>query len=168
MVVIASSLSARASAQPVRAWELAGGYQTLDNNQDKVTLRGWTADAAVRIIPWLAAVAETGGVRETIFEVELRQFALLGGVRAAAGIGPLVEFVQLVAGLSRSTGIVVGESQTEDAFALQPGGGVELPFGGRFAARVQIDRRSILGGPFISDQRHEIRLAASLVVHPRR
>ena len=167
-MIMFCSLSGRAAAQPVRAWEIAGGFQTLDNNQDKATLRGWTVDAAVRLIPWLAAVAETGGARQTIFEVELHQFALLGGVRAAAGIGPLIEFVQLVAGLSRSTGIVFGESQTEDAFALQPGGGVELPFGGRFAARVQIDRRSILGGPFISDQRHEIRLAASLVLYPHR
>jgi hypothetical protein len=170
IVVIVSSLPIRGSAQSTRAWEIAGGYQSIDNQQDKATLRGWTADAAARLLPWLSAVVETGAARQTIFDVELRQFALLGGARAAARIGPFTEFVQLVAGVSHSPTTVLGESAADDgvAFTLQPGGGVDIPLGSRFAARAQIDRRSILGGEFIADQRHEIRLAALLVLHPRR
>src|SRR5262245_22465883 len=133
VLVIVSSLPVRASAQSTRAWEIAGGYQTVDDSLDRVTLRGWTADAAVRLMPWLSAVGETGAARRTVFEIELRQFALLGGARAAARIGPLTEFVQLVAGLSRSGSTVLGESQNEsNAFALQPGIGVDVPLGGLF------------------------------------
>jgi hypothetical protein len=47
---------------------------------------------------------------------------------------------------------------------------VDIPLGrgSRFAARLQIDRRAILGGPFITDDRHDIRLGAALVYAPRR
>jgi len=167
--VIISSVPVRALAQTTRAWEIAGGYQSVDNPQDRVTLLGWTAGAAVRLMPWLSAVGETGAARRTVFEIELRQFALLGGARAAARIGPFTEFVQLVAGVSRSGSTVLGESRNEgNAFALQPGAGVDVPLGGAFAARFQIDRRSLFGGEFVSDDRHEVRLAAALVFHPRR
>ncbi|HMD36046.1 MAG TPA: hypothetical protein VKH42_13805 [Vicinamibacterales bacterium] len=169
VLVIISSQPARASAQSTRAWEIAGGYQTVDDPLDRVTLLGWTADAAVRLMPWLSAVGETGAARRTIFEIELRQLALLGGARAAARIGPFTEFVQILAGVSRSGSTVLGESRDEgSAFALQPGGGVDVSLGDAFAARFQIDRRSLLGGEFVSDDRHEIRLAAVLVFHSRR
>lgn len=169
VLVIISSPPARASAQSTRAWEIAGGYQTVDDPLDRVTLRGWTADAAVRLVSWLSAVGETGAARRTVFEIELRQFALLGGARAAARIGPFTEFVQLMAGLSRSGSTILGDSVNEgNAFALQPGIGVDVPLGGLFAARFQIDRRWLLGGEFVADDRHEARLAAALVYHPRR
>ena len=169
VIVIISSLTARASAQSTRSWEIAGGYQTVDDPLDRVTLRGWTADAAVRLMPWLSAVGETGSARRTILEIELRQLALLGGARAAARIGPFTEFVQLVAGLSRSGSTILGENRNEsDAFALQPGIGVDVPLGGLVAARFQVDGRWLLGGEFVSDDRHEVRLAASFVFHSRR
>jgi hypothetical protein len=170
VVVIVCSLPIGAAAQPVRAWEVAGGYQTIDNVQDRVSLLGWTADAAVRVIPWLSAVGETGAASRTVGDVALHQFAVLGGARAAARIGPFSEFVQLLAGASRSPSEVLGESVPDNgySFTLQPGGGVDIPLGGRFAARLQIDRRSFVGGEFAAEDRHEIRLSAALVFHPLR
>jgi hypothetical protein len=169
VLIIVSSLPVRASAQSTRAWEIAGAYQAIDDSLDRVTLRGWTADAAVRLLPWLSAVGETGAASRTVFEIELRQFALLGGARAATRIGPFTEFVQLVAGLSRSGSTILGESRNEgNAFALQPGIGVDVPLGAPFAARFQVDGRWLFSGAFVSDDRHEVRLVAGLVFHPLR
>jgi len=172
--MILFSLAPRAAsaqvAQAARPWEVAAGYQLLDDPQDRVTLRGWMLDATLRLTPWLSAVGETGAAARTILDVEIRQFAVLGGARATARIGPFAEFVQLTAGIARSGSTVFGESSSDTAFALQPGGGVDVPLGrgSRFAARLQIDRRAILGGPFNADDRHNIRLGAALVYAPRR
>ncbi len=150
-------------AQSVRAWEVAAGYQTLDDPQDRVTLRGWMLEAALRLTPWLSAVGETGAAARTILDVEIRQFAVLGGARASARIGPFT-------GVAQSASTVFGESSSDTAFALQPGGGVDIPLGreSRLALRLQIDRRAILGGPFETDDRHDVRFGAALVYAPRR
>ncbi len=127
-------------------------------------------EAALRLTPWLSAVGETGAAARTILDVEIRQFAVLGGARASARIGPFTEFVQLTAGVAQSGSTVFGESSSDTAFALQPGGGVDIPLGreSRLALRLQIDRRAILGGPFETDDRHDVRFGAALVYAPRR
>ena len=172
--MILFSLAPRAAsaqvAQATPPWEVAAGYQSLDDPLDRVTLRGWMLDATLRLTPWLSAVGETGAAARTILDVEIRQFAVLGGARATARIGPFAEFVQLTAGIARSGSTVFGESSSDTAFALQPGGGVDIPLGrgSRFAARLQIDRRAILGGPFNTDDRHDVRLGGALVYASRR
>ena len=168
--MILLTFATRASAQTVRAWEIAGGYQALDDPQDRVTLRGWMIDAGVRLMPWLAAIVEIGNAARIVGDVEIRQFGTLGGARAAARIGPVTEFVQLIAGAARSGSTVFGQSMADTTFALQPGGGVDIPLGrrNRVAVRLQIDRRAILGGPFQADDRHDVRLGAALVYAPRR
>src|ERR1041385_1909074 len=95
--------SPRVSAQPVAGWEAAAGFESLADPQDRVTLLGWTADAAFAAKAWLWAVVETGRATRTVELVTLRQAAVLGGMRARAEIGPFVEFDQLVAGAARSS-----------------------------------------------------------------
>lgn len=160
--------STRASAQAVAfhgGWEAAAGFESLADPQDRVTLLGWTADAAFAAKPWLWAVVETGRATRTIELITLRQLAVLAGLRARAQIGPFVEFVQVVAGAARSESTVLGDSSADTAVALQPGIGVDLPLGSpsRWLLRVQIDRRSLTGGPFHTEDRHNVRIAASIV-----
>jgi hypothetical protein len=73
--------------------------------------------------------------------VRLRQQAFTGGFRASARIGRLTEFAQLLAGTTRGTGTVYGMTTTTRTFALQPGLGVDYPFGGALAARAELDVR---------------------------
>src|ERR1043166_3798193 len=137
--------SPRVSAQPVGGWEAAAGFESLADPQDRVTLLGWTADAAFAAKAWLWAVVETGRATRTVELVTLRQAAVLGGMRARAEIGPFVEFAQLVAGAARSESTVLDDSSADTAFALQPGIGLDFPWGipSRWLIRLEIDRRYV-------------------------
>ncbi|HYM24832.1 MAG TPA: hypothetical protein VEU08_16565 [Vicinamibacterales bacterium] len=167
VIIILCSTALCAGAQPVRSWELAGGYTRANDSPNLVTLNGWLADGGVRITPWLAAIVEASDVRTTIVDVTLRTASVVAGPRAAARIGPFVEFVQLTSGWGQFRSTVFDETTSDNHLLLQPGGGLDVPFKSRFAARFQVDRRMILGGELDAQDRHQLRLAVCLVVLSR-
>src|SRR5579872_1407470 len=124
VIMILFSRTAGADAQPVRSWEVAGGYARVNDSPNLVNLSGWLADGGMEITPWLAAVAEASDARTTILDVTLRTIAVTAGPRAAARIGPFVEFAQLTAGWAQFRSTVFDDTTAGNHFVLQPGGGV--------------------------------------------
>jgi hypothetical protein len=128
---------------------------------------GWLAGAAWQTRDWLAIVADASGHRKTLHtfdsDVKLSYFAAMGGVRASAPIGPLVEFGQVLAGVLYGRGSAFGATVTESAFAIQPGGGVDMPLGRRLRARAEVDLRLINGSADGRQRTHQVRAVAALV-----
>jgi hypothetical protein len=163
-------LSAPLGAQ--RAWEVSGGYSYLHDPPDATDFpAGWLAGTAITVgpWPWFAVVADVSGHVTSSFDIDLSTFALLGGARASARIGPFTEFAQLAAGVVRAKSTVVGITSAEENAAVQPGGGVDIPLAARLAARLQFDYRLVFGGidAPIADPRHQFRYSLSLVYRHR-
>jgi hypothetical protein len=163
--------SAPASAQ-TRAVELFGGYAFVHDAKNDVSLpTGWLAGGALQIAGFLSAVADVSGGYDTeeAFGADLRVRAhgVFGGGRAAARLGRLTEFAQLLAGLVRGSGSAFGFTDTTTAFALQPGVGVDFPLADRLAARGQLDVRFIRNQPNGNEAGYEYRFSAALVYRIR-
>ena len=175
------ALPQAAAAQAARP-EVFGGYSYLYDpshaivqaNADQNSLRvGWMAGAARPILnDWLAIVGDVSGHRKRRLtfdgDVTLSFQAYMGGVRAAARIGPFIEFAQLLAGVVRSSGSQFGIEVHDSGFALQPGGGLDYPFASRLAARIEFDYRTVDGTDAGRERVHQLRAALSLVVYPWR
>jgi hypothetical protein len=121
---------------------ITGGYQyLLDKSWEdgKKFDKGWMAAVAYKIGEITAVVAEGSGsygkLASTPWTVE--RYAVLGGIKfQAGGEGPR-PFVQFLGGLSRQAGDV----GVVNGLLVQPGGGVDLPFGERLSVRVFGDYR---------------------------
>jgi hypothetical protein len=160
-------LAGSAAAQP-RAVEIAGGYTFVHDAKNDISLpAGWLAGAAISITPWLAAAVDVSGSYKTedAFGAELRfrTHAIVGGGRVHAKLGRATEFAQLLAGLVRGSGTAFGFTDTTNAFALQPGVGLDYPLGDRLAARGQLDVRFIRNQPEGNEAGYEYRFSAAIV-----
>jgi outer membrane protein with beta-barrel domain len=157
-----------ASAQTSHVWEISGGYSYLQDSPDRTNLpAGFAIGAGIGINRWLSAVVDVSRNSHTVFDIDLTTFAILAGVRASAKIGRVLEFGQLVAGRAHASSTVVGVTSRDAGFALQPGAGLDYPAGGRFSGRLQVDFRSIGGGGFGKDPRHDFRFVAAVVYRHR-
>jgi hypothetical protein len=100
---------------------------------------GWLADVAIAPrASSLSLVGEVGGVYRKPAGVLQNLYGFLGGVRFSFRRSTgLVPFGQVLAGLERYSepGFV------ESGFAIQTGGGVELPISAGLTARAQVDFR---------------------------
>jgi outer membrane protein with beta-barrel domain len=153
-----------ASAQTSRAWEIFGGYSYLQDSPDRTDLpAGFAIGAALGINRWLSAVVDVSRNTHTVLDNDLRTYAILAGARASARIGRFLEFGQLVAGRAHASSTVVGVTSGDSGFALQPGAGLDYPVGRAFSGRLQVDFRSITGGGFGKDPRHDFRFVAAVV-----
>jgi hypothetical protein len=165
--------AAPAAAQTTtRAAEIFGGYAFVHDAKNDISLpAGWLGGGAIGIVSWLSAVADvSGGYRtEEAFGIELRMraHAVFGGARAAARLGPVTEFVQLLAGVVRGSGTALGFTETTNAFAIQPGAGVDLPLTDRCAVRSQLDVRFIRNQPNGNEAGYEYRFSAAVVYRIR-
>jgi hypothetical protein len=166
-VVLLLALAARpATAQP--PIEVSGGYALARDPRDEVTLSpGWIAGTAFGLGHAISAVADVSGQYKTIAligtDARLSLYAVLGGLRAAAKIGPFVEFGQLLTGVLRATGSAAGSSTTRHSLTLQPGVGLDYPVTERWAARAQIDFRLIASQPDAANGATQWRFAAAVV-----
>ena len=170
-LVALTCICAPAAAQTPAA-EIFGGYSFVHDPKNDVSLSaGWIAGGALRLSDWLSAVADASGgySTEDAFgaRVRLSAHALLFGARAGARIGRLAEFAQLLAGVVRGSGTAFGFPEATNAFALQPGAGVDYPIARRLAARGQIDVRFIRNKPNGNEAGYEYRFAAALVYRLR-
>jgi hypothetical protein len=165
------SLSADAAAQ-TRAVEVFAGYTFVHDAKNDVSLpAGWLAGGAVQLAGWLSAVADASGSYNTeqLFgaDIQMRAHGVLGGGRASAPLGPLTEFAQLLVGIVRGSGTAFGFTDTANAFAVQPGVGLDYPLTDRLAARGQLDVRFIHNQPGGNQAGYEYRISAALVYRIR-
>jgi hypothetical protein len=168
-MLLCSSVPAAAQA---RAVEVFGGYTFVHDAKNDVSLPiGWLAGGALQITGWLSAVADVSGGYNTeeAFggELQMRAHGVFGGGRAAARLGRVTEFAQLLAGVVRGSGTAFGFTDTTNAFAVQPGVGVDYPLGRRLAARGQLDVRFIRNQPNGNEAGYEYRFSAALVYRIR-
>jgi hypothetical protein len=131
-----------AQAAPRRA-TLAIGYSALRETGDAPATypAGWVVAVASAPAGGIGLVGEIGanyrapaGLRQTLSSYQ-------GGARVAL-TGRLTGFVQFLAGLERFS----EPGFQQNGFALQPGGGVDVPITGRASLRGQADYRIVRVG----------------------
>ncbi|HKB13637.1 MAG TPA: hypothetical protein VKD69_23380 [Vicinamibacterales bacterium] len=164
--------SAAPAAAQSRGVEVFGGYAVVHDAKNDITLpAGWLAGGALQITRWLSAVADvSGGYRtDDLFgaELDMRVHGVVAGGRASARLGRVTEFVQLLGGVVRGSGVAFGFTDTTNAFALQPGVGIDYPLSSRIAARGQLDARFIRNQPAGNEAGYEYRFSVALVYRVR-
>ena len=165
LLALALTMPARAAAQEVPPLEVAGGYTFLDSSEIVDAFgAGWLVGGAWNATRWLALAIEVNDSgqqqSEGFLHVEASFFTILAGPRAAASVGRLRPFVQLLAGRSRIEVVASSDfpfPSTGDAVdihpALQLGGGVDIPVDGGFSVRIAFDYRRIFGPNDVSQRR---------------
>jgi hypothetical protein len=159
-----------------RSTEVFGGYSYLHDPGSSVLTAtvgddsfplGWSAGVAQPVWRAVAAVGEVSGQYKTHTtldgDVKLSFHALMAGPRAAATIGRVGEFAQVLAGAVHAQGSGFGTTVSVTAFAVQPGGGVDYALGSRFAARLELDYRWIQGSQEGRGADSQFRLVVALV-----
>jgi len=135
-------------AADAQAFEISGGYSIARDPRDQVTLpSGWMAGAAIALTPAFSLVADASGQYRTVAlfnaDARIRVHTVMGGVRAAARVGRLTEFGQVLIGVVRTSGSAFGATTTGQSLGVQPGIGIDYPRAARWAARAQLDVRLI-------------------------
>ncbi len=162
----ASAAIARpAAAQSAARWDVFAGYAFDRDVVDDVSLRtGWAASVSREVMGWLSVVADVSGARTTIAatgsDVTLDSLTVTAGARAAAHVGPFVEFGEVLAGVAHTRGTAFGATSTASRPVVQAGGGIDYPLGGHLAMRGQADVR-------VTSIGRDYRVAAGLVVFTR-
>lgn len=166
LVLLLGSLPCPVAAQ--QRFEIAAGYSAAYDPRDAVTLpAGWIVGAAIPITAAVSAVADVSAQYKTVplftSDARLSVHTITGGVRAAARIGRLTEFAQLLAGVARTSGSAFGATSTATTLAVQPGVGVDVPLARAWAARAQIDVRILRSQPDATNGGYQTRFAAAMV-----
>lgn len=107
---------------------------------------GWVAAVTRNVTPIFGVVGEVGGNYRTERiegnDLTLRVHSFLGGVKVQGAASPgVVPFAQLLVGEALFNASALGQGQREHAFAVQPGGGVDIKFTPKVGLRVQGDVR---------------------------
>jgi hypothetical protein len=168
--------AAAGQTQTARSTELFGGYSYLRDPGNSVLTAtegddsfplGWNAGVAQPVWRAVAAVGEISGQYKTHTtldgDVKLSFHAFMAGPRAAAAIGRVAEFAQVLVGAVHGQGSGFGTTVSVTAFAIQPGGGVDYPLGSRFAARLELDYRWIKGSEEGRGAANQFRAVGALV-----
>src|SRR5882672_9390156 len=165
LVLLMSTLPRAAAAQNVRPLEVSGGYSFVHDPNNHISLgAGCMAGAGVALTDWLAAVVDAGGNYKTISsfgsDVHVSIHTAMGGVRASARVGKVIEFGQVLVGIVRGSGTAFGFVNTSHAFGWQPGIGFEIPLNQRVASRAELDVRFIHSQPDGNNAGYEYRFVA--------
>jgi hypothetical protein len=165
IVLLLVLLPRPATAQGV---EIGAGYSLAHDPRDAVTLpAGWMAGAAIDLTPTFSAVADASGQYKTLelfnTTARLRVHTVMGGVRAAARVGTLREFGQVLVGVVQTSGSAFGATTTARSFGVQPGVGVDYPVAGNWAVRAELDIRLIAAQPDAQNGGHQYRFVAGVV-----
>lgn len=168
IVLLVGLLPRHASAQAARPLDVWGGYSLAHDPRDEVTLpAGWVAGAAIGVTPWLSVVGDVSGQYKTVVllvsEAQISVHTAMGGARASARIGRLIEFGQLLAGAVRTSGSAFGATNVNRSLGIQPGVGADYPLTRRFNARAELDIRLMRSQPDTANGGYEYRFAAGLV-----
>ena len=172
LIAILLTTPSPAAAQTSHPVEIFGGYAFAHDALNNISLpAGWVAGGAVGVNDWLSAAVDVSGGYKTLdvfgSDIRLSAHALMLGARASARIGRLTEFGELLAGVVRGSGAAFGFTDTTNAFALQPGAGLDYPLGARVAARAHLGVRLIRSQPGGNEAGYEYRFAAAIVYRVR-
>ena len=152
--------------------EISGGYAIARDPRDEVTLpAGWMAGAALRLTPTFSAVVDVSGQYKTVAlfnnDARLSVLAAMGGFRAAARIGALTEFGQLLAGVVRASGSAFGSTTSGHSLSVQPGVGVDYALAQVWLARAELDLRLLAAQPETFNTGYQYRFVVGLVYRSR-
>ena len=138
--------AAAATASAQERSDLFAGYSALVSDGD--TFHGWHAAAAFGLSGRIALVADASGHGGTSEDGDdVSSLALMAGPRFAFSSGRIRPFLQVIGGVVRTRRgqtifeVEIAEKSTDLGGAA--GGGVDVGFGERWAARVAADFRVV-------------------------
>jgi hypothetical protein len=155
------AVSCLAVAAPAKAagdgkLEIAGGYSLLRDPATSQNFQGGVGSVAGRVTSWLDIVGEIGtnGQKASLpTEVSQHVRAFVAGPRYIVRPKQTVAlFGQVLVGAAVSSAVAAGSSSTE--LAIQPGGGVDVGVGGKWAVRFEGNFRAIRNGGTTIKQEH--------------
>lgn len=141
LVLAGWAVPASADAQDTPRTEVFGGYAwARDDDRD---MNGWDGSITFNLGKWFGVSADVSGLRTSLGNTALCQYAVLAGPRVSVPMGRFTPFGYALAGAfharSRLEFLSVSntEGTTEPAVAL--GGGVNVMLSGRWAGAVKAD-----------------------------
>lgn len=145
------SLSGPAVAADTPKTDVAIGYsilRELDADVEQTSPLGWVAAVAGNINDWFAILGEVGGNYKSFnaggVDVDVKVHTFMAGARVAdRRSAKATPFGQVLVGTGRGTGSALGISRSTTAFAIQPGGGVDIAVRPNVAIRLQGDYRAL-------------------------
>jgi hypothetical protein len=157
--------AAPASAQVEEAGNVAVSYSIVHDSELEETFpTGWAFAVSGNISPMLAAVGEIGGNYKSVSvvgtDVNLRVHSFLGGLRLMNQREGVAPFAQVLLGAAHGSVSLLGESEAQTGFAMQPGAGVDFTVSPKLRVRAQGDFRILR---FDGENTNEFRFAAGLV-----
>ena len=131
-----------------RTGDVSFGYSILhDSDLEETFPMGWLVAGGANVGSSLAVVGEAGGNYKSVdflgTDLNLRVHSFLGGVRVQERRTKVMPFGQFQVGVVHRGASILGEGDSANDFALQPGGGVDIALGSSMGARVQADYRII-------------------------
>jgi hypothetical protein len=140
-------VATRASAQE-SAGDVAFSYSILHDSEVEETFpMGWLVAGGANLGSHFAALGEVGGNYKSVdllgTDVNLRVHSFLGGLRVHNRTPRVMPFGQVLVGVAHFGASVLGEGESSNGFAIQPGGGVDIPLTSSLGARLQGDFRMI-------------------------
>ena len=163
-------MSCLAVAAPAKAaedgkFEIAGGYSFLRDPAASQNFQGGVASVAGAVTSWLDIVGEIGTNNQKASlatDVPQRLYAFVAGPRYIMRPKKTVAlFGQVLVGAALSNAVVGESSRTN--LAIQPGGGVDVGVGAKWAVRLEGNFRAIRNGGTTIKQED---FATSLVFRP--
>lgn len=147
--------------------EIAGGYSVLHVEANSSNFQGGALDAAFAATPWLAIVGEIGtdGTKAKMpADISLHVHAFLAGPRyRVRPRGNVAVFGQVLVGDAVSNAVLDGVESSQSDLAIQPGGGVDIGIGPKWAVRFEGDYRAVRANAATTKQE---RFLVGLVFHP--
>jgi opacity protein-like surface antigen len=162
VAVFLLGFSVMAMAQDAPAVEVFGGYSLIlmdtatasGNNLDQdvdLSLHGWDTSVAFNGNKWLGFLADFGGHYGTLDTssnysdgskswADISLYSVMFGPKITLHRGAVSPYVQALFGYARIKSSELGETVTENDFAMAFGGGIDVNLSSRIAIRpVQLD-----------------------------
>lgn len=158
-----------ASAQ-APSGEVAAGYQFMrDSELDLSFPAGWFVSAGGHVSELLEIVGEVSGSRkgeaDLFSSADITVLTFMAGPRYSRHGGTIEPFAQVLFGGARASASLdilgVSGSDSETAFAVQPGAGVDVTLTDSLSGRLMVDYRRIF---FEGEATNEVRVGVGIVV----
>ena len=170
-IVTLLAVSVPAFAQRAPAFDVSTGYSVLkDGDLEDEIFHGWVASATGHVNQWFGIKGEVGGHYKSIdlsplFDVpgrmDLSVLSFMAGPTfTSRPAGRVTAFGHVLAGAAQGRASFAGESETETALAVQPGGGVDIALTRNVGVCVGADFRRI----FSDDPGNERRVHVGMVI----
>ncbi len=155
-VIVALALAAPAMAQPAPKGDIAASFSVLYDKELGSDIQGatgwlptgWLVAGSLRVTGPLSVVGEVGanykGLNVEGIDFDVNVYSFLGGVKYSPTVtGNAKPFLHMLVGLARANVSAMGEHISDNAFAMQIGGGVDIAATRNVAVRIQGDYRGL-------------------------